>query len=87
MNNLPIVLATLGFLTAGCVQISGGAVEVSWVVHANGRAITDCSCSDPQIAKVRINLVGQGGAIQGTTPCAGKANCEFACQRQTGATP
>jgi hypothetical protein len=90
MTNLSIVLATLGFLVVpfgGCVQISGGAVEVSWVVHANGRAITDCSCSDPQIAKVRINLVGQGGAIQGTTPCAGQAKCEFACQRQTGATP
>jgi hypothetical protein len=87
MLNLSIVLATLGFLASGCVQISGGAVEVSWVVHANGRAITDCSCSDPQIAEVRINLVGQGGAIQGTTPCAGQAKCEFACQRQTGATP
>ena len=87
MLNLSIVLATLGVLAGGCVQISGGAVEVSWVVHANGRAITDCSCADPQIAKVRINLVGQGGALHGTMPCAGQAKCEFACQRQTGATP
>ena len=85
--NPPIAIVALGVLVGGCVQISGGAVEVSWVVHANGRAITDCTCSDPEIAKVRINLVGQGGAIQGTTPCAGQAKCEFACQRQTGATP
>ena len=72
---------------AGCVRIDGGAIEVSWVVHANGRAITDCTCSSPEIARVRIQLVGQGGAIQGTMPCAGQAACEFACQRQTGATP
>ena len=41
-----------------CVQIDGGAVEVSWVVHANGRAITDCTCSNPEIASVRIDIVG-----------------------------
>ncbi|HVZ72450.1 MAG TPA: hypothetical protein VHJ20_08755 [Polyangia bacterium] len=73
--------------TAGCVQINGGAVEVSWEVHANGRAITDCSCANPAIAKVRIDLVGKGGSIDGTTPCAGQAQCEFSCQRKTGATP
>jgi hypothetical protein len=70
-----------------CVQIDGGAVEVSWVVHANGRAITDCTCSDPEIASVRIEIVGQGGAIEGTKPCAGRPQCVFSCQRQTGATP
>lgn len=80
----------LGLLCEGmvgsCVQIDGGAVEVSWVVHADGRAITDCTCSDPQIAAVRIQIVGKGGAIEGATPCAGMAQCQFACQRQTGAT-
>ena len=70
-----------------CVQIDGGAVEVSWVVHANGRAITDCTCSDPEIASVRIDIVGNGGAIQGTKPCAGQPKCVFSCSRQTGATP
>jgi hypothetical protein len=70
-----------------CVQINGGSVEVSWAVHANGRAITDCTCSDPEIANVRIDIVGHGGAIEGTRPCAGRPDCEFACQRQTGATP
>ena len=88
--NPSIALVVLGFLVVGfggCVQVSGGSVEVSWVVHANGRAITDCTCSDPEIAKVRINLVGQGGSIQGSTPCAGQGQCEFGCQRGTGATP
>jgi hypothetical protein len=84
-------MASLGCLgataLAGCVQIDGGSVEVSWVVHANGRAITDCGCSDPQIAKVRIRLEGKGGSIEGATPCDGRAQCEFSCQRQTGATP
>ena len=39
---LGVVVGALG----GCVQIDGGAVEVSWVVHANGRAITDCKILD-----------------------------------------
>lgn len=77
----------IGLSVSGCVQIDGGAVEVSWVVHANGRMITDCSCSDPLISRVRIQLEGMGGGIQGDTPCANRAQCEFSCQRQTGATP
>ena len=93
--SIPVV--ALGLLVGSCVQISGGAVEVSWVLHSNGRAITDCSCAvapsaDPNapaqpIAGVRIEIVGQHGAIDGTRPCAGRSQCQFACQRQTGATP
>ena len=87
----PLTLIALVLLVEGavgsCVPINGGAVEVSWVVHANGRAITDCTCSDPEIASVRIEVVGHGGAIEGTTPCAGRPQCVFSCQRQTGATP
>ena len=70
-----------------CVQINGGAVEVSWVIHANGRAITDCTCSDPEVVSVRIDIVGHLGAIEGQRPCAGRPECQFSCQRQTGATP
>jgi hypothetical protein len=87
----PLTLIALVLLVEGavgsCVPINGGAVEVSWVVHANGRAITDCSCADPAITSVRIQIVGHGGAIEGTTPCAGRPQCVFSCQRQTGATP
>jgi len=100
-GSIPIVALGLlagsfmGGCVGGCVQINGGAVEVSWVVHANGRAITDCSCAvaptadvgAPPIAGVRIEIVGQHGAIDGARPCAGRAQCQFACQRQTGATP
>jgi len=86
---LIVLIAALAFpMATGCVRIDGGAVEVSWVVRSSdGRAITDCSCSDPPIAAVRLNLVGRGGDIEGQQPCAGKAQCRFACQRQTGATP
>src|SRR5437016_2283904 len=90
--SIRIRLAVLcGLLWGGCVRIDGGAVEVSWVVRStDGRAITDCSCADPPIAKVRINLLGVNGDIDGTQPCEAPANraaCEFPCQRQTGATP
>ncbi len=41
-----------------CVKINGGAVEISWVVISpSGGGITDCSCADPAIAKVRLVLV------------------------------
>lgn len=60
------------------------------VRSADGRAITDCGCSDPPIAAVRLELklVGGQGDDGGTAgPCDGRAQCRFACQRQTGATP
>jgi hypothetical protein len=92
--SIRIRVAALSCLTAAsvsapaCVRIDGGAVEISWVVRStDGRAITDCGCSAPQIAAVRLNLVGMHGDIDGTTPCAGKAECEFPCRRQTGSTP
>lgn len=84
---LGVVVLAFGLWVGSCVPISGGSIEASWVVHANGRAITDCGCSFPQIASVRLDVVGHGGAIEGATPCAGRAQCQFACQRQTGATP
>jgi hypothetical protein len=74
-------------LLATCVEIDGGAVEISWVIRSeSGSAITDCGCASPSIAKVRLVLVGNGGAIQGATPCAGQAQCDFPCSRQTGST-
>ena len=87
--SIRIRLAVLcGLLATGCVRIDGGAVEVSWVVRStDGRAITDCSCANPPIAKVRIELTGRHGDIDGMEPCAGRAACEFPCQRQTGSTP
>jgi len=71
----------------GCVEVKGGAVEIFWAVYArSGAAITDCSCADPPIAMVRLQLVGQNGRVDGNTPCAGQAQCDFPCQRDTGST-
>lgn len=75
---------------AGCVRIDGGAVELSWVLRTpEGRAIGDCGCSDPMVTTVRLHLVltNAAGAVPGGTPCDGRAQCQFPCQRQTGATP
>ena len=92
------VLATAALVcgATGCVRIEGGAVELSWVLRTpDGRAISDCGCSaersavamPPSVAAVRLKLEGVGGDIQGATPCAGRAQCQFSCARQTGATP
>jgi hypothetical protein len=80
-------MAVVASLISACVKINGGAVEINWVVISpSGGGITDCSCADPAIAKVRLVLVGVGGTIDGATPCAGQAQCDFPCQNQTGAT-
>jgi hypothetical protein len=87
MRNSLAALALVASLVSACVKINGGAVEISWVVISpSGGGITDCSCADPAIAKVRLVLVGVGGSSDGATPCAGKAQCDFPCQNQTGAT-
>jgi len=69
---------------AACVKVDGGAVEVSWVVRTDdGRAITDCGCTDPRVQSVRLNL---RRTDDGSRPCDGRAECQFDCQRGGGAT-
>ena len=80
-------MALVGCVVPACVKIDGGAVEISWVVRSTqGGAITDCTCANPPIAAVRLDLRGRFGNLQGATPCAGSARCDFPCQRQTGST-
>ena len=60
-------------------------MEASWDVHASdGRGIADCSCTCPEVAKVRFSVVPAAG---GTDLCAGRAACRFSCQAKHGATP
>jgi hypothetical protein len=83
-----IVFLVVAAAAVSCVPIDGGAVEASWVVRTDdGRAITDCSCSDPLITTVRLSLVGVSEDVKGTEPCKDRVKCGFACQRHTGATP
>jgi hypothetical protein len=83
-----IVFLTLACAAVSCVSIDGGAVEASWVVRTDdGRAITDCQCSDPQIASVRMHLEGTSAGVKGALPCQGRSTCQFSCQRHTGTTP
>jgi hypothetical protein len=77
-----IVGLPLGAAAIGCVEINGGAVEASWAIFArDGRAISDCRCSDPGIAYVRVDLDGE------SHPCDDKDACRFSCDRKVGATP
>jgi hypothetical protein len=79
-----ITLFALLFFALGCVSIDGGAVEASWkVVTHDGRAISDCGCTCPPIAKIRLQLVPLSG---GSDPCVGAAACQFSCNLQSGAT-
>ena len=87
MKPTTALLLSLSFLSAACVEIDGGAVEISWVIRSDtGSAITDCGCASPSIATVRLKLTGVGGTIEDYQPCAGNAQCDFPCARQTGST-
>ncbi len=82
------VLAPALGLVAGCVPIDGGAVEASWVLRTfDGRAISSCACSSPEIARVRFVVYGvrEDGSLREDL-CAGRSDCEFSCSRQSGAT-
>ena len=82
-----LLLLSFACLAAACVQIDGGAVEISWVIRSEaGSAITDCGCASPSISSVRLDLTGIGGAVDQKKPCAANAQCDFPCARQTGAT-
>lgn len=79
-----VTLIALLFSALGCVSIDGGAVEASWVVVTHdGRVISECGCTCPHIAKIRLQLVPAAG---GEDPCAGRASCQFSCGLQSGAT-
>lgn len=85
-----LAASAMGLVTAGCVKVDGGAFEAVWVLFDDqGRAISDCDCSDPPIASVAFEIVGTGrnGSVAGDKPCEGRSACVFSCQRQTGATP
>lgn len=80
-----IVALLLALAATGCVSIDGGAVEASWDIHAqDGRGIADCSCTCPEIAKVRLSVVPAAG---GADVCAARAACQFFCRAKHGATP
>jgi hypothetical protein len=82
-----LLLAAAG-AAVSCVPIDGGAVEASWIVVAvDGHAIARCACSDPEIDSVRFKLVGDSPGIMGSEPCRERAECQFSCERRTGATP
>ena len=75
----------MGGVSAGCVEINGGAVEVSWAIFArDGRAIPDCRCSDPTVAYVRLDLASDPDSH--SRPCDGNDACRFSCTRKVGAT-
>jgi hypothetical protein len=83
----PPFLIVCAVSAAACIQVEGGAVELSWVVQSrSGAAITDCGCAEPAIETVRLVLVGVGGGVAGHRPCDGTAQCDFSCHRQTGST-
>ncbi|HEY0709344.1 MAG TPA: hypothetical protein VGG33_21220 [Polyangia bacterium] len=85
-----LVSLTVFSSAAGCVNVDGGAIEASWVLRTHdGRAIEGCGCADPAIARVRFAITPSvtEGSPPGSDLCAGRADCEFACPNQRGATP
>jgi hypothetical protein len=75
------LLPLLG-LCAGCVDVSGGAVEARWDLRdPNGVRIP--ACSSTPVASLRFALTPLAG---GEDPCNTEPSCRFACDLKTGAT-
>lgn len=84
-----ILVLTTPVVVGGCVEVEGGAIEASWVLRTfDGRAVSDCACAHPVIARVRFvaRVVGDDDT-PGEDVCAGQPGCEFPCRSQRGATP
>jgi hypothetical protein len=94
MRSIILVLISMACLLASglggaCVPTEGGAVEASWVLRTfDGRAISNCRCSAPEVTRVRLVVapILPDGTTGGDV-CAGRSDCEFSCTRQSGATP
>jgi hypothetical protein len=90
LRMIPLGLALAAAIAVGgCVDVNGGAIEASWVLRtSDGRAISDCGCASPEIARVRFvaQPVGDDEDL-GADVCAGQPGCEFLCRSQRGATP
>jgi hypothetical protein len=79
-----VTLIALLFSALACKHVDGGAVEATWVlVTPDGRTISDCSCTCPSIAKMRLELLPTDG---GGDACAGRGACAFSCNQKIGAT-
>jgi len=85
------VVVCLGLISSGvgCTQSEGGAVELSWLVRTpDGRTVADCSCADPAISHIRVELLGISPPnIKDSRPCTDRGSCTFSCDRGTGVTP
>jgi hypothetical protein len=88
VGSVPSLTVLLAGCLVGCVPINGGAVEASWVLRTfDGRAISSCGCSSPEISRVRFVVVELGAqGLPKQDLCAGRSDCEFSCSRQSGAT-
>lgn len=82
-----VALVVVGL--SSCVDVDGGGVEGAWLVRTpDAVAVGRCGCGDPAIKWVDIVVQGVSpNSVQGTTPCAGKSACRFACDSGGGVTP
>jgi hypothetical protein len=81
-----VAVAGWGFvLLAGqlgaCVPVSGGALELGWVIRS--LAGETLSCRDAGISTVRLVL---RQVQSGADPCADKPRCSFVCSQHWGTT-
>lgn len=76
----------VGMGLCGCLEMDGGAVEVSWVIrdaHQRGQ-----SCSQAGIHQVRVEVIQQtDGGVVNLCTARRIGKCTFSCKDGNGATP
>lgn len=89
LNSRPAGRVFVGALFAvglsGCVQIDGGAAELSWSIRdSEGRSVS--TCSDVSIQKIRLCWQSVEEAGTETLTCPDTRAEEFECVERTGVT-
>jgi hypothetical protein len=84
LRSLVACLAAALGASAGCVDISGGAVEIAWVIRGTDQKAAECGDANPDIAELRLSVVPV--ANDATDLCAAGAvkGCHFDCSGDNG---
>jgi len=82
--SLLVFLGILAGLAPGCLEVSGGAVEIAWVLRNDSRGAADCADADPDLETLRLSIVPAVGDATDLCAAGEVKGCQFSCREGTG---
>jgi hypothetical protein len=78
------LVALVAGLLAGCLEVSGGAVEIAWVLRDDAQGSADCTDADPDLHTLRLSIVPVSGDPTDLCATGAVKGCQFSCQESAG---